>query len=612
MIPDNSEDAGRRYCQLRLDAATASGPPHFDYQPLPPRHIRIIELQPGERSDPFRARFIVGSLDEPFEYDGLSYMWGDAAPVDRVVVDGAVIPIAWNLARALEYLRDHMNPEPLRIWIDAICINQQDDAERANQVGLMRLLYRKAECVRIWINAPDLDEESEALAALRKFQVRGEEPGSGLGDDPDFWDPILPILENKYWSRAWIQQEIINARFLILHCMNASVIGTTVFEFRRAVELHLTRSIGVPLDMLVYGKLLHSDWSPRAQEMFAFHGEARQRYKLIHLLHTKEGLLVSRGHDRFYAIMHLAQDYRDGDLAVDYSKSLEQVMLDIATHHISRHHDLEFLLNSFQPNEVYSDSCEGLARPSWIPNSWVGGDDLGTETANRGMIYSQCSHKSIDMSTMRLSVRGIKIDRLRKLFKFEDHSFSRMTVVRFWASALGQHLQPYMSDNAAGLPHDIYCTISSYRRLKDFDHESLKAALAYLYELNQVAELTNLNIFEGQEALLPGWSDSTHAILKQFLILVGIYDFTLTDKGSFGLTPRCNTREEDEVWMVLGCPQPIILRQRDDGAYSHVCAATFPILTDTLRKHDAFGKFTMETQPGEKIGQWTMEDIELA
>ncbi|KAH4151203.1 hypothetical protein HBH43_241850 [Parastagonospora nodorum] len=614
MIDDNSESAGRRYCQIRYWKDASHGLrnlPRFAYKPLPDRCIRIIELQPGERSDPFRARFMVGSLDEPFEYDALSYMWGDAAPVDRVVVDGAVIPIAWNLARALEYLRDHMNPEPLRIWIDAICIDQQDDAERANQVGLMRLLYRKAECVRIWINEPDLDEESEALAALRTFQVRKEEPGSSLGDDPDFWDPILPILENEYWSRAWIQQEIINARFLILHCMNASVIGTTVFKFRQAAELYLKRSIGVHPDRLVYGTLLHGDRSPKAREMFAFHGEARKRYNLIHLLDDKKGLLVSREHDRFYAIMHLAKDYRDGDIAVDFSKSLEQVMLDIATHHISRHHDLEFLLKSFQPNEKYSDSREGLAHPSWIPNSWLGKDNIGIVTAGRKRIYSQCSHKSIDMSTMRLSVRGIKIDRLRKLFKSEDHNFPRMTVVRFWASALGQHLQPYMSDNAAGLPHDIYCTISSHWVLKDFDHESLKAALAYLYELNQVAELTNLNIFEGQEALLPGCSDSTHAISKRFLMLVGIYDFTLTDKGSFGFTSICNTREEDEVWMVLGCPQPIVLRQRDDGAYSHVCAAIITGLTDSLMEHEDFEKFTRETQPGEKIGEWRMEDIEL-
>jgi hypothetical protein len=393
--------------------------------------------------------------------------------------------------------------------------------------------------------------------------------------------------------------------------MNASVIDNTVFEFRRAVELHLVRFIGDPRDISVYIELLHREWSPQAQEMFALHGEARQRFKLIHLLYTKQSLLVSREHDRFYAIMHLAKDYRDGDLAVDFSKSLEQVMLDVATHHISRHHDLEFLLHSSHPSEEYSDSCEGLACPSWIPNCWLGRADEGLVTASTKMIHSQCSHKSIDMSTMHLSVRGIKIDRLRKIFKFELNCWG-MNVAQFWASALGQHLQPYMSDNAAGLPHDIYGTISSLWRLKHFDHESLKAALAYLYELNQVAELTDTNILEEKQTLLSGWSDSTHAILQQFLMFVGMYDFTLTDKGSFGLTPTCNIREEDEVWMVLGCPRPIVLRQRDDGAYSHGCAAMIPGLTDSLMEHEDFDKFTMETQPGEKIGEWTMEDIELA
>lgn len=131
-------------------------------------------------------------------------MWGDAAPVDRVIVDGAVISIAWNLARALEYLRNHMSPEPRRIWIDAICINQQDGAERVDQVGVMRLLYRKAECVRIWINAPDLDDESKAWTALKIFEVREEEPKLGLGDDPSFWNPLVPLFQNEYWRRAWM------------------------------------------------------------------------------------------------------------------------------------------------------------------------------------------------------------------------------------------------------------------------------------------------------------------------------------------------------------------------------------------------------------------------
>jgi hypothetical protein len=60
--------------------------PHFEYEPLPRRSIRILELEPGKRSDPFRGRFIVASIDEEIEYDALSYMWGDATPVASVII----------------------------------------------------------------------------------------------------------------------------------------------------------------------------------------------------------------------------------------------------------------------------------------------------------------------------------------------------------------------------------------------------------------------------------------------------------------------------------------------------------------------------------------------
>jgi hypothetical protein len=131
-------------------------------------------------------------------------MWGDATQADRVVVDGAVIPIAWNLARALEYLRDFKGLEPLRIWIDAICIDQGNFDERAEQVAMMRSIYRNADCVRIWINEPSLDKQSEAVAALKSFQRDPEAENNGLGGDISFWDSVIPIFENGYWNRVWM------------------------------------------------------------------------------------------------------------------------------------------------------------------------------------------------------------------------------------------------------------------------------------------------------------------------------------------------------------------------------------------------------------------------
>ncbi|KAI4626690.1 hypothetical protein J4E83_003842 [Alternaria metachromatica] len=204
MIDDNSEEEGRRYCQLRSGDASADPLPRFPYEPLEPRCIRILELQPGQRSDPFLGRFIIANVDSVFVYDALSYMWGDATQADQVVVDGAAIPTAWNLTRALEYLRDFAGSEPLRIWVDAICINQNSLEERAEQVAMMRSIYHNASCVRIWINEPSLDEESAAVAALKSFKFKPKAEFCGLDDEPSFWDPLVPMFNNGYWNRIWM------------------------------------------------------------------------------------------------------------------------------------------------------------------------------------------------------------------------------------------------------------------------------------------------------------------------------------------------------------------------------------------------------------------------
>lgn len=167
--------------------------PDYTYAPLEPRHLRILEHQPGDDSDPFVGRITAASIDSDVEYDALSYMWGDATLVDTIVVDGAAVPIAANLAMALRDLRAYMAPEALVIWVDAVCINQNDMDERGHQIGMMRLVYWNAVCVRTWIDAT-IDEASPAVKALQNFYVplvdRIEitlgSDNLGLGTDPSF------------------------------------------------------------------------------------------------------------------------------------------------------------------------------------------------------------------------------------------------------------------------------------------------------------------------------------------------------------------------------------------------------------------------------------------
>jgi hypothetical protein len=202
MVQDSPGYVGWSHCRTRPGLLL----PQLVYDPLPPRCIRILVLELGERSEPLEGHFIVASIEDKVSYDALSYVWGDPVPVHHIVINGAAISIARNLALALLCLRDSLWRDPLRIWIDAICIDQNNEIERGHQVAMMRSIFSKADCVRIWINEPDLDEESLALAALKDFHFQGNEPDHhyGLGVDIEFWEPLGPIFNNEYWIRLWM------------------------------------------------------------------------------------------------------------------------------------------------------------------------------------------------------------------------------------------------------------------------------------------------------------------------------------------------------------------------------------------------------------------------
>jgi hypothetical protein len=190
-----------------MAAATPYATKHFTYKPLEPGQIRILQLAPGNKGDTLVGELLIADFDERFiQYDALSYMWGDPAPADTIIIASKALPIASNLTNALNHLRYADNP--LAIWIDAICINQDDIKERGEQVQLMRKVYTGAETVRIWINEPGIDSNSEAVKALQhfyKFSDDHDDGQRGLGADPEFWEPVGPLFRNKYWCRAWYE-----------------------------------------------------------------------------------------------------------------------------------------------------------------------------------------------------------------------------------------------------------------------------------------------------------------------------------------------------------------------------------------------------------------------
>lgn len=71
-----------------------------------------------------------------------------------------------NLVAALVHLR--YLTEPRVLWIDALCIDQQNESERSSQVARMSDIYRLADRVVIWLS-PGYEGSEGALSLLRSI-----------------------------------------------------------------------------------------------------------------------------------------------------------------------------------------------------------------------------------------------------------------------------------------------------------------------------------------------------------------------------------------------------------------------------------------------------------
>ncbi|KAI6915133.1 hypothetical protein KC318_g174 [Hortaea werneckii] len=115
------------------------------------REIRILLLQPSEEEDDaLYADLEVVSLDSKPEYKAISYVWGDASDTTVMFLNGGrAIEITRSLATALRRFRD--SKVFVALWADAVCINQADLQERADQVRIMGKIFAAAVQVNVWL-----------------------------------------------------------------------------------------------------------------------------------------------------------------------------------------------------------------------------------------------------------------------------------------------------------------------------------------------------------------------------------------------------------------------------------------------------------------------------
>jgi len=108
------------------------------------REIRLLTLLcSGGFEDDIHCKLDVVSLDETPTYTALSYCWGNQSEQREIFVNEKRVSVTKSLEIALRYARKDL--QDMVLWVDAICINQENVKEKSYQVGMMGSIYATGE-----------------------------------------------------------------------------------------------------------------------------------------------------------------------------------------------------------------------------------------------------------------------------------------------------------------------------------------------------------------------------------------------------------------------------------------------------------------------------------
>lgn len=160
------------------------------------------------------------------KFEALSWCWGTDTPNHLIFINQRdkngqdklyKLRVRKELALALKYLR---YPNKSRtLWIDAICINQDDPSERNHQVQLMSRIYTLAQEVCIWLG--EGDGASKLAIPFIKNEIMEWDKFKTLFSDNRYtakWRALVVLMQRNWFSRRWVVQEIALATKATIYC----------------------------------------------------------------------------------------------------------------------------------------------------------------------------------------------------------------------------------------------------------------------------------------------------------------------------------------------------------------------------------------------------------
>ncbi|KAL4725737.1 Folylpolyglutamate synthetase [Fusarium chlamydosporum] len=357
--------------------------------------------QPSEMPQPSVACTIFHvSLDHPLPYFALSYTWGDVHQKGCILVHGSPFYVTKSLETALI----HLTPDdaPLTLWIDALCIDQNDEVEKAEQVRKMHRIYSHATSVITWLG-PATETSDAAMSWIQCYGSLAHNLGIGTKPELQF-RPLLQAFQSNpsklphkgfeeflrgisnqlspprsggadnvvtalyelftrsYWSRIWVVQELTYGKCVRVVCGKMSVSEELLHHslkllrnFAYYEHIKLGQSpLPIKLDLGSAALGLRNPIDILKTR------RATGPFLLIYLIRTFRYFEATDPRDRIFALLSFAEDAAALGIKPDYQKSCREVYVETTRSLISK-----CFFDILSLCQVHNNIPE---LPSWVPD----------------------------------------------------------------------------------------------------------------------------------------------------------------------------------------------------------------------------------------------------
>ncbi|KAF7942587.1 uncharacterized protein EAE97_006041 [Botrytis byssoidea] len=287
--------------------------PQYSYStdPLDSGSIRLLGLMPAkDLSSPIYCRLHDYSLRESDRgvhlYEALSYVWGSLENPKVVYINNRSLSVTANLYTALLHLRDRAFERI--IWVDSICINQEDHTEKGHQIQLMGKIYGQANRVVVYLG----DEADDSNQALESIRIAAEDDSPSMITNEVHQAGIFELLQRPWFQRIWILQEVGFAQQILMMCGSATIDGYTFsIGFNKLFHNHQSYLPNLirPVIYLIRGAIFRPKHAIRSSGALSLGA-------LVDMYHTRK---ATKRHDKVYALLNMSSDSSNlAGLSPDY------------------------------------------------------------------------------------------------------------------------------------------------------------------------------------------------------------------------------------------------------------------------------------------------------